>query len=134
MHNKTVVAKNKNLHLNLVLNVWNHGMDLIKINVILLDYNYILFLFCLDWPSCSYSFIHYCAYWRLKFIYYFHNTKDNIFIQYTVDWVIFIFILKCNIFDMCAMKKVQRYFKVIITIQVMNSKNAILNACYGVLF
>ena len=35
MKNKTIVAKNKNLHLNLVLNVWNHGMDLIKINVIL---------------------------------------------------------------------------------------------------
>ena len=32
MQNKTIVAKNKNLHLNLVLNVWNHGMDLIKIN------------------------------------------------------------------------------------------------------
>ena len=33
MQNKTIVAKNKNLHLNLVLNVWNHGMDLITINV-----------------------------------------------------------------------------------------------------
>ena len=68
MQNKTIVAKNKNLHLNLVLNVWNHGMDLITINVILWQSAYTsrlqlhFILFCLDWPSCSYSFIHYCAY------------------------------------------------------------------------